>query len=137
MFQALQNRIRDDFWVILGVLAVIAALVVGVAVVGAVHADEIAESMRDFMRKKEMEREKGSVSLGVFSILLLAVLYFVPTVVAFRRKHNNTTPIFLVNLLTGWVYGIGWIVALVWAYSDNVKPKTAVGPAAVGQLDNR
>ena len=63
-----------------------------------------------------------SNSWGVF-LLLIAVLYFAPTVVAFRREHNNAVPIFLVNLLFGWVYGIGWVIALLWAFSDNTKER--------------
>ena len=57
--------------------------------------------------------------MSVFSLLLFFI-YFLPAIVAFDRKHNNTVPIVLVNIFTGWT-GIGWLVALIWAFSDNTK----------------
>ena len=131
MFQALQNRIWDDSWVILGVLVAIAALVVGVAVVGSAHAMDIAESIGEIIRQQELERERALEALPfvVFALLVLAVLYFAPTCVACHRRHNNAVPIFLVNLLTGWMYGIGWVVALVWACSGNTRTKTDAAQA--------
>jgi hypothetical protein len=50
---------------------------------------------------------------GVFAV------YFLPFLVAWKRDHNNETPIGLANLFFGWT-GIGWIVCLIWAFSDNV-----------------
>ena len=55
-------------------------------------------------------------------LLLLVALYFAPTAVAMFRGHNNALPIFLVNLLLGWAYGIGWVAALIWSCTDNTKP---------------
>ena len=58
---------------------------------------------------------------GFFLILVLAVLYFVPPFVAYKRKHKNALPIFPANLLLGGLYGLGRVVALIWACADNVK----------------
>lgn len=46
--------------------------------------------------------------------VLLAAVYFVPTIVAKVRNHHNTMAIFLLNLFLGWIL-IGWVAALVWA----------------------
>ena len=51
---------------------------------------------------------------GLFCLLL----YFVPAVIAFSRRHEYRWPIFAINLFGGWSL-IGWVVALVWA----VMPK--------------
>lgn len=51
-------------------------------------------------------------------ILIVPVLYFIPTIVAEMRGHNNANPIFLTNLFLGWTV-IGWISALIWSSSDN------------------
>ena len=61
---------------------------------------------------------------GVIWVLLIiaALLYLIPTYCAASRGHNNTAPIFLTNLIFGWT-GIGWIVALIWAFTDNVRKK--------------
>jgi hypothetical protein len=56
-----------------------------------------------------------------------ARIYFIPTEVAFRRRHAAKWAIFFINLLTG-ITGVGWIAALVWA----VRPAStsmAVGAA--------
>ena len=43
-------------------------------------------------------------------------LYFIPTIVAYRRDHRNFNPIFLLNLLLGWTF-LGWVGALVWSFT--------------------
>jgi hypothetical protein len=49
--------------------------------------------------------------------ILLAALYFLPTIVALlRRKKQGGVTILFVNLLFGWTI-IGWIIAMAWAGS--------------------
>jgi hypothetical protein len=57
---------------------------------------------------------------AVLSILLLLVLpiYFLPTIVANRKKKKQETAIAVLNLLLGWTF-LGWVVALVWACMDD------------------
>ena len=67
--------------------------------------------------------ESGLLTRGVGSILLFigaVLLYFLPSLIADRRKHHNKWPIFLVNLLLGWS-ALGWVAALVWSVMA-VKP---------------
>jgi hypothetical protein len=55
--------------------------------------------------------------MGFFMIPLVilgAVVFFLPTIIAAARHHKNTLAIFLVNILTGWSF-IGWVIALVWS----------------------
>ena len=47
-------------------------------------------------------------------ILLGAIVYIVPTVIAFIKHHKYKWIIFVINLLAGWT-GIAWVVAFVWA----------------------
>lgn len=47
-------------------------------------------------------------------LILAALLYFMPTVIALARGHHNGFAIFLTNLLLGWTF-IGWLVALIWS----------------------
>jgi hypothetical protein len=62
--------------------------------------------------------------LGLFAGLLVALLvfglYFIPALVASGRGHKNAAAIFVLNLLLGWML-IPWVLALVWALTDNVK----------------
>jgi hypothetical protein len=54
------------------------------------------------------------VSSILFGLVLLLV-YFVPTIVAWGR-HRMTASVFVVNLFLGWTL-IAWVVALAMAVS--------------------
>lgn len=70
----------------------------------------------------------GGAVFGLSLIMLLivgAVLYFVPAIVALARHHANAPAIVVLNLLAGWTF-IGWVGALVWAISTPQPPSTNV-----------
>ncbi|AHE99378.1 superinfection immunity protein [Thioalkalivibrio paradoxus] len=46
----------------------------------------------------------------------LVVIYFIPVIVARLRSHHNTFAIGILNLVAGWTL-VGWIAALVWAFT--------------------
>ena len=46
--------------------------------------------------------------------LFLAVVYFVPTLVAINRGKKDVNAIGVLNFFLGWSF-VGWVVALVWA----------------------
>jgi Superinfection immunity protein len=60
----------------------------------------------------------GGISIG------LVALYFLPSIVADKRNHNNTSAINLLNLLFGWTL-LGWGIALIWANTNNVGQRPA------------
>jgi hypothetical protein len=53
-------------------------------------------------------------------ILFFAGSYLFPAIIAKCRKHNNYSAILVLNLFLGWSF-LGWIVALVWASTNNVR----------------
>jgi hypothetical protein len=53
-------------------------------------------------------------------VLLALSLYFLPAIVAHRRGHHNASAITVLTLFLGWT-AIGWIVALVWAYTATAE----------------
>ena len=60
-----------------------------------------------------MEENTGAEFLaGLIGLTILAVFYFIPSIVG--RKKKDSTAIIVVNLFLGWTV-IGWIVALAWA----------------------
>ena len=61
---------------------------------------------------------------GFVGWAFLTALYLAPTIVAHVRKHRQFASILAVNVLTGWLCGIGWVVALVWAVSAAQQPAT-------------
>lgn len=67
----------------------------------------------------------GTALRVIIGIILIVTLVFIPTGVALMRRHNNFIPILLVNLLLG-ITGIGWIVALIWSFTSNVKETRSI-----------
>jgi len=51
----------------------------------------------------------------IFAVIVGAIIYFIPTFVAFGRHHRNRGAILALNLL---LPGIGWIIGLVWALTN-------------------
>jgi hypothetical protein len=47
-------------------------------------------------------------------LILAALIYFIPAIIAFQRRHHYRWPIFAFNLGAAWT-GLGWIGTLVWA----------------------
>lgn len=62
--------------------------------------------------------------LGLILLAGLACLYMLPAIIAGSRKHRNLAAIFMLNLLAGWS-AIGWVIAVVWACTDNVETRAA------------
>ena len=57
---------------------------------------------------------------GNIFLLILLVVYFLPTIVAFVRKTTIKSDVFLMNLLAGWTI-IGWVVAIIMAFWKTEK----------------
>jgi Superinfection immunity protein len=59
------------------------------------------------------------------------LLYFLPSIIGHQKRSFGG--IFVLNLLLGWTV-IGWVAALIWACTDEVRgPVFAVnGPSAYG-----
>ena len=57
-------------------------------------------------------------------ILVVIIVYFMPSIVAGMRRKQNTGAVFALNLFLGWTL-LGWVVALVWALTvDQPAPRT-------------
>lgn len=65
----------------------------------------------------------GEHFLGIFVMVVLLVLYFVPTILAVNRDHPNMATICGLNILTGWTL-IGWVVTLVWSLTNTITKST-------------
>ncbi|MFA5132223.1 MAG: superinfection immunity protein [Candidatus Paceibacterota bacterium] len=51
--------------------------------------------------------------------IILTVLYFIPSIIAFNNKKLNRMAVLMLNIFLGWTF-IGWVVALVWALTKDV-----------------
>jgi hypothetical protein len=61
----------------------------------------------------------GFACFLVFCFVVVVVLSLIPGIVASVRHHPNAGAIFATAILLGWT-GIGWIVALIWAFTNPV-----------------
>ena len=50
-------------------------------------------------------------------IILFAIIYFLPSILAYNYGHKNALDIALINVFLGWTI-IGWLIALVWVFSE-------------------
>ena len=60
---------------------------------------------------------------GGVIILLIVIglpIYFIPTIIAFNRKHAYKGVVFALNLFGGFT-GVLWLVALIWAVYPSEK----------------
>lgn len=59
--------------------------------------------------------DSGGAAVGIMLLLLIsALMYFIPTIVAGIRKVPNIGSVIVINLFLGWTL-IGWVVALAMA----------------------
>jgi hypothetical protein len=54
------------------------------------------------------------VALFLYGIWTIT-LYVLPTAIAFSRKKQHRWLIAVINILGGWIYGVPWLISLVWA----------------------
>ena len=69
---------------------------------------------------------QGDQVLAALFFLFVLFVYSLPFITASARYHRNTGPILLTNLFFGWSI-LGWLVALIWSFSDNVRPSNKKG----------
>jgi Superinfection immunity protein len=58
------------------------------------------------------------------TVAILIGLYFLPAIIANKRHAKARVQISVLNLVLGWTL-LGWIVALVWAFTPNVDAAPA------------
>lgn len=54
------------------------------------------------------------------TIIAAMLLYFVPTIQAYKAKHKQRGAIFILNIFLGCT-GAGWLLAMIWASNNNVE----------------
>lgn len=54
----------------------------------------------------------------IIFLVIGTFFHFIPSFLAYDRKHKSKEAILALNLLLGWTV-IGWLVSLVWALTQN------------------
>lgn len=52
--------------------------------------------------------------IGIYTILIVAALYLLPTLIAFNRRHHKRIGILFLNVVLGWTFII-WVALLFYA----------------------
>ena len=67
-----------------------------------------------------MDEIQIMIILIAVAAIIGMVIYFIPSIIAFRRDAASRWVIFLVNVFFGWTLLI-WIVTLIWACEGRRK----------------
>lgn len=70
--------------------------------------------------KKSAPETDGGIGGSFIFLVVAAMAYFFPYVVAKSRLHRNSLPIFWLNLLAGWT-GVGWLASFIWSLTADTK----------------
>lgn len=71
-------------------------------------------------KKEEAERKKEGIEAIVLTVVFVVgaivafIIYFLPTLIAAKRKHHYTWVIFAINVFFGMT-GFGYVIAFIWA----------------------
>jgi hypothetical protein len=66
-------------------------------------------------------------SILMILVMIAGVAFFlslIPTLIAFKRRHNDRKAILVLSLLFGWL-PFAWMIGLVWSLTGNVEPLKA------------
>lgn len=66
------------------------------------------------MNQVDFAGDSHSALIWVIIGMVILVIHFVPSYVAYSNNHRSRALILLLNIIMGWT-GIGWIVLLIWA----------------------
>lgn len=53
-------------------------------------------------------------------LFISLVIYFIPIIVAYIRKHNNIVSISILTIFLGWTF-FGWLAALLWSLNSDIS----------------
>lgn len=64
------------------------------------------------------------IALQVVEVVFALAIYFLPAIIADRRKRHDLLTIALFNACIGWTI-FGWLLALYWAFQPNPPAEIA------------
>jgi hypothetical protein len=66
----------------------------------------------------------GNVVAQIIAAVLALAVYFLPSILADRRKRHDVLTLALFNACLGWT-GFGWLLALYWSLQPNPPKNVA------------
>ena len=77
---------------------------------------------------------EGILALVVF--VAIPIIYFLPGIIANRKKHPSSTLIAFINLFFGWTIG-GWFLCFLWSISTPAHNPVASQQAQIIELNKK
>ena len=63
-------------------------------------------------------------TITVIELLLIAIIYMLPTLIAYGRDIPARQTITVVNIILGWTL-IVWLICFIWSLSAETAPEEA------------
>ena len=71
-----------------------------------------------------MENYTKALFIAIFIVisivLILITLYFIPSIIAIKKRHKDLSKILMINIFLGWTI-VGWIISLVIVINKQKK----------------
>ena len=71
-----------------------------------------------------MENYTKALFIAIFIVisivLILITLYFIPSIIAIKKRHKDLSKILMINTFLGWTI-VGWIISLVMVINKQKK----------------
>ncbi len=71
-----------------------------------------------------MENYTKALFIAIFIVisivLIFITLYFIPSIIAIKKKHKDLSKILMINTFLGWTI-VGWIISLVIVINKQKK----------------
>jgi len=73
--------------------------------------------------------------LGFIMLIGAIGIFLLPTYIANKKGHPAQTSIMITNIVGGVFYGIGWIIALIWAFNGADKKEISQKTSTADELE--
>ena len=60
--------------------------------------------------------------IAIFNIALILTVYLFPAIIAEKRAHRHSGPIWVINIFLGWTF-LAWVICLAWSVSNDAVNK--------------
>lgn len=67
------------------------------------------------------------MAFGMIGVMVIAIIYFIPAINAYSKKHRHRGIILALNLLFGWTI-VGWVICLGWSLGNDKDDPTGPTP---------
>lgn len=68
--------------------------------------------------KKNYLVNKKIIKNKFMAIVIIIIIYFIPSLIALIGNKRNRCAIFALNFFLGWTF-IGWVIALTWSLTHD------------------